>query len=148
MHDTRRIQTGTRCHHLNNHSNLQLTTNWINHTETNSNTNPQPKSLEKVDNSNNDRKRNSDRFPRDEDRRLRYHWGADDTIMRIIKKRDNSLEIRELVERRIELAKPGNMRHHYNKRLKRQILVPRRPEEEERKEIKRIDLRLKRKEEH
>ena len=38
------------------------------------------------------------------------------------------------------------MRHHYNKRLERQILVPKRPEEEERKEIKRIDLGLKRKE--
>ena len=40
------------------------------------------------------------------------------------------------------------MRHYYNKRPERQILVPRRPEKEERKEIKRIDLRLKRKEEH
>ena len=40
------------------------------------------------------------------------------------------------------------MRHHYNKKLERQILVPRRPDEEERKEVKRIDLRLKRKEEH
>ena len=40
------------------------------------------------------------------------------------------------------------MRHHYNKKLERQILVPRRPDEEERKEEKQIDLRLKRKEEH
>ena len=40
------------------------------------------------------------------------------------------------------------MRHHYTEKLERQILVPSRPDEEERKEVKRIDLRLKRKEEH
>ena len=40
------------------------------------------------------------------------------------------------------------MRHHYNKELERQILVPRRPDEEVRKEVKQIDLPLKRKEEH
>ena len=66
-------------------------------------------------------------------------------MIRIIQRRDNSAETRDLIERRIELAKPGNMRHHYNKRLQRQILVPRRPDKEERKEIKRIDIRLKRK---
>ena len=37
------------------------------------------------------------------------------------------------------------MRHHYNKKLERQILVSRKLDEEERKEVKRIDLRLKRK---
>ena len=52
------------------------------------------------------------------------------------------------MRQRIALTKPGNMRHHYNKKLERQILVPRRPDEEERKEVKRIDLRLKREEEH
>ena len=40
------------------------------------------------------------------------------------------------------------MRHNYNKKLERQILVPRKPDEEERKEVKQIDLRLKRKKEH
>ena len=68
--------------------------------------------------------------------------------MRILKRRDNSPETRDLVEQRIALTKSRNMRHHYNKKLERQILVSRRPEEEERKEVKRIDLRLKRKEEH
>ena len=69
-------------------------------------------------------------------------------MIRIIQRRDTSAETRDLIERGIELAKPGNMRHHYNKRLQRQILVPRRPDKEERKEIKRIDTRLKRKKEH
>ena len=40
------------------------------------------------------------------------------------------------------------MRHRYNKKRERQILVLRRPDEEERNEVKRIDLRLKRQEEH
>ena len=49
------------------------------------------------------------------------------------------------MRQRIALTKPGNMRHHYNKKLERQILVSRKLDEEERKEVKRIDLRLKRK---
>ena len=73
---------------------------------------------------NNDRNQNSDRFPRDEDGIFKYHWRADDTRMRIIKRRDNSSETRDLVEQPIALTKPGNMRHHYNKKLERQILVP------------------------
>ena len=68
--------------------------------------------------------------------------------MKIIKRRDNSPETRDLGRKRIALTKPGNMRHHYNKKLESQILVPRRPDEEERKEVKRIDIRLKRKEEN
>ena len=68
--------------------------------------------------------------------------------MKIIKKRDNSTETRDIVKQRIALTKPGNMLHYYNEKLEWQILVPRRPDEEERKEVKRIDLHLKRKEEH
>ena len=80
------------------------------------------------------------------DGQLRYHWGADQEIMTIINKRDKSPETSELVARRKELAKPGAMRPHWNKNLDREIYVPRRPEENERREIKRIDPRLKRKE--
>ena len=40
------------------------------------------------------------------------------------------------------------MRHLCNKKFERQILVRRRPDEEERKKVKRIDLCLKRKEAH
>ena len=54
MHSSRRTQTGTRRHQLNNHSNFQLTANQINHTEMNSHTNLQPKNFQKVDNKNND----------------------------------------------------------------------------------------------
>ena len=147
MHDTRRTQTGTRCNKTNNHSNFQTTANYINHTVTD-NYHLKLEKNQTMDNNNNEDTQEPERYPRDEEGRLKYHWGADDTIMKIIKRRDNSPETKDLVRQRIALTKPGNMRHHYNKKLERQILVPRRPDEEERKEVKRIDLRLKRKEEH
>ena len=80
------------------------------------------------------------------DGQLRYHWGADDEIMTIINRREKSPETTELVTRRIELARPGAMRPQWNKNLGKEIFVPREPEENERREIKRIDLKLKRKE--
>ena len=49
------------------------------------------------------------------------------------------------MRRRIELGRPGAMRPQWNKNLGREIYLPRRPEENERREIKRIDLQLKRK---
>ena len=84
-------------------------------------------------NNNNEDIQEPERYPRDQEERLKYHWGADDTIMKIIRKKDNSPETRDLVRQRIALTKPGNICHHYNKKLERQILVPRRPDEEERK---------------
>ena len=68
--------------------------------------------------------------------------------MKIINRRDNSPETQELVERRSELTRPGHMRHHWHKTLEREILLPRRPDDVNRKEIKRIDIRLRRKEEN
>ena len=68
--------------------------------------------------------------------------------MKIINRRDNSPETQELVERRIELTRPGQLRHHWHKKPQREILLPRRPEDVERKEIKHIDIRLRRKEEN
>ena len=50
------------------------------------------------------------------------------------------------MRKRIELARPGAMRPQWNRNLGREIYLPRRPEENERREIKRIDLQLKRKE--
>ena len=147
MHDTRRTQTGTRCNKTNNHSNFQTTANYINHTVTD-NYHLKLEKNQTMDNNNNEDMQEPERYPRDEEGRLKYHWGADHTIMKIIKRKDNSPETRDLVRQRIALTKPGNMHHHYNKKLERQILVPKRPDEEERKEVKRIDLRLKRKEEH
>ena len=67
---------------------------------------------------------------------LRYHWGADQEIMAIINRSDNTPETSELVTRRLELTKTGALRPHWNKNLGREIYVPRRSEENERKEIK------------
>ena len=69
-------------------------------------------------------------------------------MMKIINRRDISPETQELVERGIELTRPGHMRHHWRKKLEREILLPRRPDDVDRKEIKRIDIRLRRKEEN
>ena len=67
------------------------------------------------------------------DRQIRYHWGADDDIMAIINSREKSPETTELVSRRIELARPGAMTPQWNRGLDREIYVPRRPEEDERR---------------
>ena len=75
-----------------------------------------------------------------------YVTGPDKETMIIINRRDNSPETSELVTRRIELTKPGTMRPHWNKNLGRKIYVPRRPEENERRDIESIDHKLKRKE--
>ena len=98
-----------------------------------------------IDNSEMNNNDNNARFFR-MDGQLRYHWGADDEIMNIINRREKSPETTNLVKRRIELARPGAMRPQWNKNLGREIYIPRRPEEDERREIKRIDIQLKRKE--
>ena len=80
------------------------------------------------------------------DGQLRYHWGTDDGIITIINRRGKSPETAELVRRRIELPRPGAMGPQWNKNLGIEIYLPRRPDENERREIKRIDLQLKRNE--
>ena len=80
------------------------------------------------------------------DGQLRYHWGADDEIRTIINRREKSPETRELVRRRIEPTRPGAMRPQWNKTLGREIYLPKRPEENERRELKRINLQWKRRE--
>ena len=77
----------------------------------------------------------------DMDRNLNYHWGATPEIMKIINNRDNSPETQKLVDRRIEIVKPGSMR------VKRdnqggEHWVPRRPDANGRKEVVEIDIRL------
>ena len=96
MHDTRRIQTGTRCSKTNNHSNFQTTANYINHTVTD-NYHLKLEKNQTLDNNNNEDTQEPKRYPRDEEGRLKYHWGADDTIMKIIKRRDNLPETKDLV---------------------------------------------------
>ena len=61
------------------------------------------------------------------DGQLRYHLGANDEMMTIINRREKSPETAELVRRRIELARPGAKRPHWNKNLGRGIYLPRRP---------------------
>ena len=140
MHDTR-TRTGTRYSKTNtNHSNV--TANQINNTiHDNRETH-----IELTKDNNNNNRRIPDRFALND--KLKYHWGADDVIMKIIYRRDNSPETQELVERRIELTRPGHMRHHWHKKLEREILLPRRPDDVDRKKIKRTDIRLRRKEEN
>ena len=113
MHDTH-TRTGTLCRKLNtNLSNLKSTANQINNT-----TYSDCKTYTKLtmDNNNNNRQI-PDRFALND--KLKYHWGADDEIMKIINRRDNSPETKELVERRITLTSPGHMRHHWQKKLER-----------------------------
>ena len=76
------------------------------------------------------------------DGQLRYHWGADNENMTTINRKEKSSENTELMRRRIELARPGAMRPQWNKKLGREIYLPRRSEENERREIKHIDLQL------
>ena len=141
MHDTH-TQTGTRCSKTNiNHFNLKLTANQINNTTYSDN---KTYTLSKIRDNNINRKK-ADRFT---DGRLKYHWGDDDEIMKINNRRDKSPETKELIERRIKLTKPGHVRHQRHKTLERKILLPRKPDDVDRKEIKRIDIRLRRKEEH
>ena len=141
MHDTRYSWTGTRYSKTNtNHSNF--TANQTNNTI---HDNCKSHTELKMDNNNNNRQI-PDQFALND--KLKYHWGADDEIMKIINRRDNSPETQELVERRIELTRSGHMRHHWHKKLEREILLPRRPDDVDRKEIKRIDIRLRGKEEN
>ena len=140
MHDTR-TRTGTRYSKTNtNHSNSNA--NQINNT-----IHDNCKShIELTMDNNNNSRQTPDRFALND--KLKYHWGADNEIMKIINRRDNSPETQELVERRIELTRPGHMRHHCLKKLEREILLPRRPDDVDRKELKRNDVRLRRKEEY
>ena len=141
-------QTGARLRQTNkNHSYLTSTANQtaINtHCDTNLQT--------KMDSNKNNNRQNPDKLSCNPEKytrepTLKKHWGADDEIMKIINRRDSSPKTNELVERKIELTKPGQMRYSWHKRLETEILLPRSPGDTDRKEIKRIDMQLRRKEE-
>ena len=74
MHDTRRTQTGTRCNKTNNHSNFQTTAKNINHTVTD-NYHLKLAKNQTMDNNNNEDMQEPERYPRDEEGRLKYHPG-------------------------------------------------------------------------
>ena len=71
-----------------------------------------------------------------------FHWEATAEIMEIIRRREKSPETRRLVERRLEIARPGMMRRRYNQNAQRTIWVPSRPNKRSREEIAEIDGEL------
>ena len=71
-----------------------------------------------------------------------FHWGATAEIMEIIRRREKSPETKRLVERRIEIARPGMMRRRYDQNAQKTTWVPSRPNERRREEIAEIDGEL------
>ena len=55
------------------------------------------------------------------------HWGATREIMEIIKRRNNSLETRRLVEQRNALSRPGTLRRRNDHQSQRTIFASSRP---------------------
>ena len=80
--------------------------------------------------------------PAEEMDRDYFHWGATAEIMEIIRRREKSPETRRLVERRLEMARPGMMRRRYDQNAQRTIWVPSRPNKRSREEIAEIDGEL------
>ena len=71
-----------------------------------------------------------------------FHWGATTEIMEIITRREKSPETKKLVERRLEIARPGMMRRRYNQIAQRTIWVLSQPNKRSREEIAEIDEEL------
>ena len=71
-----------------------------------------------------------------------FHWGATTEIMEIIRRRRKSPETLRLVERRLEISRPGTMRRKFDMNAQRQIWVPSRPNKRSREEIAEIDGEL------
>ena len=68
-----------------------------------------------------------------------FHWGATAEIMEIIRKRRKNPETLRLVERFLEISRPGTMRRNFDMNAQRQIWVPSRPNKRSREEIAEID---------
>ena len=58
-----------------------------------------------------------------------FHWGATAEIREIIRKRRISPEFPRLVERQLEISRPGTMRRKIDLNAQRQIWVPSRANE-------------------
>ena len=93
---------------------------------------------------NNNNRQNSYKYNRES--KLNYHWGPDDEIMRIMNRRDNSPETRKRARwkenrinktwaRALPVAQKAGQRN----------FLPGRPDDGDWKEIKRIDIRPRRK---
>ena len=74
--------------------------------------------------------------------RYYFLWGATAQIMEIIRRSENSPKTRRLVERRLEIARPGTMRRRYDQNAQRTILVPSRPNKRSREKIAELDREL------
>ena len=59
--------------------------------------------------------------------------------MQLFQRREKSPETGRLVERRLEIARPGTMRRRYNQNAQRTIWVPSRPNKRSREKIAKID---------
>ena len=70
------------------------------------------------------------------------HWDANKEVMENIKKREKSPETLQLIGKRKEIFKPGNIGFKVDSRLNRKIWVPRWPEKWGRDEVAAIDLEL------
>ena len=71
-----------------------------------------------------------------------FHWGATTEIMVIIRRRRKSPETLRLVERRLEISRPGTMHQKFDLNAQRQIWVSSRPNKRSRQEIAEIDGEL------
>ena len=71
-----------------------------------------------------------------------YHWGATREFMEIIRRRNNSLETRRLVEQRNQLSRPGTLRRRYDQYTQRTVFAPSRPNKKSREEIAEIDAEI------
>ena len=71
-----------------------------------------------------------------------FHRGATAEIMEIIRRRRKNPETLRLVERQLEISRPGTMRRKFDMNAERQIWVPSRPNKRSRQEIAEIDGEL------
>ena len=71
-----------------------------------------------------------------------FHWGATAKIMEIIRRRRKSPETLRLVERRLEISRPGTMRRKFDMIAQRQVWVPSKPNKRSCQEIAEIDGEL------
>ena len=71
-----------------------------------------------------------------------FHWSATAEVMEIIRRRRKSPETLRLVERRLEISRPGTMRRKFDMNAQRQIWVPSRPNKRSRQKTAEIDGEL------
>ena len=71
-----------------------------------------------------------------------FQWGATAEIMAIIRRRRKSPETLRVVERWLEISRPGTMRRKFDMNAQRQMWVPSRPNKRSHEEIAEIDGEL------